>query len=425
MKIFFIIYFFTSLCTLGNTYSVAGTDRKENMKFLMEEAGVGVFQIDLPWRDYHMEAVISESGVENTFAGLEELNKALEEIREIRGRVIIQFSIHYIPQWFLDNHKDKLLRNYRGSFEIQSEDLDKHLIPSPYSNLVKYEIIGAWYDYMGRHLKENYDDIIEYINPGILEEGQMSYPWSGYDGEELVFWAFDRAALEGYRAYLERIFSMNAEDTGRTPEKLKRINKEYGTHFLEWSEVRPPQTFHEVGYYNLDDRGKSDYLMDFMEFYAEGPLSAAKLYSDILLQYFPREKLVIKIPHWHRGGQNKRTFAEGRFINYYMQDLRNHYGALIFLPVQDLDYLTRYIKEAKSMGYKVLLEPTIKVGDWREVERVLELVEVDGINAVNTEDFMGNKGSNYRRAYREWINRMEESSHVQRKESLPYIESKN
>lgn len=421
MKKIFIIYFFTSLCALGNTYSMAGIDSKKNMKFLMEETGVEVFQIDIPWRDYHLGAVISEAGVENTFAELEKLDSTLEEIRGIGGRVIIQLSIHYIPQWFLDSHRDKLLRNYRGGFEIQSEDLEKHLIPSPYSDLVKYEIIGAWYDYMGRYLRENYNDIIEYINPGILEEGQMSYPWSGYDGDELVFWAFDRAALEGYRTYLERIFSLNTEDTGRTPEKLERINEKYGTHFLQWSEVRPPQTFYEVGYYNLDDRGKSNYLMDFMEFYAEGPLSAAKLYSDVLLQYFPREKLAIKIPHWHRGGQNKRTFAEGRFIDYYMQDLKSHYGALIFLPVQDLDSLTRYIKRAKSMGYKVLLEPTIKVGDWREMERVLEIVEIDGINAVNAEDFLGESGREYRRAYREWLNRMKKDiTGTQSKESALY-----
>ncbi len=408
MKNFFIIYFFTFLYALGNTYSVAGIGSRENMKLLMEEAGVEVFQLDLPWRDYHLGAVISEKGVENTFAGFEDLDKILEEIRKIEGRVIIQLSIHYIPQWFLDNHRDKLLRNYRGSFEIQSEDLEKHLLPSPYSDLVKYEIIGAWYDYMGRYLRENYNDIIEYINPGILEEGQMSYPWSGYDGEELVFWAFDRDALEGYRTYLERSFSLNTEDIGRTPEKLERINKKYGTHFLEWGEVRPPQTFTEVEYYRLDHRGRSPYLMDFMEFYAEGPLSAAKLYSDILLQYFPKEKLAVKIPHWHRGGQNKRTFAEGRFIDYYMQNLRDHYGALIFLPVQDLDYLTRYINRAKGMGYRVLLEPTIKVGDWREVGSVLQLVEINGINAVNAEDFLGEEGREYRREYRKWIKRMEE-----------------
>ena len=408
MKRIFIIYFLISACIFSNTYSLAGISSPENIKFLMEKTGVKVFQLDLPWRDYHLGAVISDSGVRNTFADMNELDQTLIKIREAGGRVIIQLSIHYIPQWFIKDHKDKLLRNYRGSFEIQSEDLEKHLVPSPYSDLVKYEIIGAWYDYMGRYLRENYNDIIEYVNPGILEEGQMSYPWSGYDGEELVFWAFDKAALEGYRGYLERIFSLNPEDTGRTPEKLERINKEYGTHFLNWEEVRPPQTFDEVGYYKSDDGGGYPYLLDFMEFYAEGPLSAAKLYSDILLQYFPRERLAIKIPHWHRGVKNKRTFAEGRFINYYMQDLKDHYGTIIFLPVQDLDYLTRYIKNAEGMGYKVLLEPTIKVGDWREVERLLKRVDVDGINAVNTEDFLGKDGEKYRKVYREWIKMIEE-----------------
>ena len=408
MKKIFIIYFLTSVCIFSNTYSMAGISTTENMKFLMTKTGVEVFQLDLPWRDYHLGAVISEGGVKNTFADLEELDQTLKIIRETGGRVIIQLSIHYIPKWFIEGHKDKLLRNYRGGFEIQSEDLEKHLVPSPYSDLVKYQIIGAWNDYMGRYLKDNYDDIIEYINPGILEEGQMSYPWSGYDGEELVFWAFDRAALEGYRTYLQRIFSIDSRDTDRSPEKLERINKKYGTNFLQWSEVRPPQTFGEASYYRLDDTGGYPYLVDFMEFYAEGPLSAAKLYSDILLQYFPREKLAIKIPHWHRGVQNKRTFAEGRLINYYMQDLKNHYGTIIFLPVQDLDYLTRYIKNAEGMGYKVLLEPTIKVGDWREVERLLQRVDIDGINAVNTENFLGDEGKRYRKIYRKWIKMIEE-----------------
>jgi len=407
MNIVFMIYFLISACIFSNTYSLAGTDTTENMKFLMAETGVEVFQIDVPWRDYHLNAVVSQGEVRNTFSSMDELDHTLKKIRKSGGRVIVQLSIHYIPQWFIEDHRDKLLRNYRGNFEIQSEDHEKHFIPTPYSDLVKYQIIGAWYDYMGRYLKEYYEDIIEYINPGILEEGQMSYPWSGYDGDELVFWAFDRAALEGYRAYLERIFSLDRYDTGRTPEKLERINKKYGTNFLEWKEVRPPQTFDEVRYYSLDERGRYPYFMEFMEFYAEGPLSSAKLYSEILLRYFPKEKLAIKIPHWHRGVQNKRTFAEGRFINYYMRDLKDHYGTIIFLPIQDLNYLTRYVKNAQNSGYKILLEPTIKVGDWKEVERFLKRVDVDGINAVNTGDFLGKNGEEYRKIYRKWIEQME------------------
>lgn len=341
--------------------------------------------------------------MENTFASLDPLKKTLDNIRKSGGKVIIQLSVHYIPEWFLKDHKDKLLRNYRGSFEIQSEDFEEHYIPSPYSDLVKYQIIGAWYDYMGRFFKENYSDIIEYINPGILEEGQMSYPWSGYDGDELVFWSFDSYALEGYRSYLERIFSLNKDDKGRTLKKLKRINKKYGTFFLTWNEVRPPQTFEEVRYYKIDKKGNSPYFIEFLEFYAEGPLSLAKLYSEILQQYFPKEKLIIKIPHWHRSLKNKRTFTEGRFTNYYIENLKDYYKNIIFLPVQDPDDLVKYINYAKNNNYKVFLEPTIKVGDWKEVDDIIRKVDIDGINIVNLSDLLGDNGKKYRKAYKKWI----------------------
>lgn len=382
---------------------MTGSDSIKNMKFLIKETGITTFQIDVPWRDYHLNAISSGDRIENTFASLDTLKKTLDNIRQSGGKVIIQLSVHYIPEWFLKNHRDKLIRNYRGSFEIQSEDLKNHYVPSPYSDLVKYQIIGAWYDYMGRFLKENYSDIIEYINPGILEEGQMSYPWSGYDGDELVFWSFDIYALEGYRSYLERIFSLNKDDTGRTPLKLDRINKKYGTFFLNWNEVRPPQTFDEVKYYRIDEKGNSPYFIEFLEFYAEGPLSLAKLYSEILQQYFPKGKLIIKIPHWHRGFKNKRTLTEGRFTNYYIKNLKDHYGSVIFLPVQDPDNLIRYIKNAKNNGYKVFLEPTIKVGDWKEVDYIIKNIDIDGINVVNSKNFLGEEGSKYIEVYKKWI----------------------
>ena len=407
MRVFILIFILIHINTMSATYSLAGTDSAVNMKFLMKETGVTTFQIDVPWRDSHLNAVLSEEGIDNTFAPLDRLKETLDTIKKVDGKVIVQLSVHYLPEWFIREHKDKLLRNYRGSFEIQSDDLEKHYIPSPYSDLVKYQIIGAWYDYLGRFLKENYSDIIEYINPGILEEGQMSYPWSGYDGDELVFWSFDPYAMEGYRSYLDRIFSLSPDDSGRTAEKLQRINKKYGTFFLTWDEVRPPQTFDEVKYYKTDNKGHYPYFMEFLEFYAEGPLSSAKLYSDILQQYFPKEKLIIKIPHWHRGSQNKRTFAEGRFINYYIRDLKEHYGSIIFLPVQDPDYLIRYIKNAKNSGYKVLLEPTIKVGDWKEVGDIIKRVDINGINAVNTVNFLGDEGKIYREAYKKWISLIE------------------
>jgi len=388
---------------LSAVYSIAGSDSIENMKFLIKETKITTFQIDVPWRDYHLNSISSGDKMENTFASLDPLKKTLDNIRKSGGKVIIQLSVHYIPEWFLKDHKDKLLRNYRGSFEIQSEDFEEHYIPSPYSDLVKYQIIGAWYDYMGRFFKENYSDIIEYINPGILEEGQMSYPWSGYDGDELVFWSFDSYALEGYRSYLERIFSLNKDDKGRTLKKLKRINKKYGTFFLTWNEVRPPQTFEEVRYYKIDKKGNSPYFIEFLEFYAEGPLSLAKLYSEILQQYFPKEKLIIKIPHWHRSLKNKRTFTEGRFTNYYIENLKDYYKNIIFLPVQDPDDLVKYINYAKNNNYKVFLEPTIKVGDWKEVDDIIRKVDIDGINIVNLSDLLGDNGKKYRKAYKKWI----------------------
>jgi len=388
---------------LSAVYSIAGTDSIKNMKFLIKETGITTFQIDVPWRDYHLNSISSGDHMENIFASLDPLKETLNNIRKSGGKVIIQLSVHYIPEWFLKNHKDKLLRNYRGSFEIQSEDFEKHYIPSPYSDLVKYQIIGAWYDYMGQFFKENYSDIIEYINPGILEEGQMSYPWSGYDGDELVFWSFDNYALEGYRSYLERIFSLDKDDKGRTIEKLKRINKKYGTFFLNWNEVRPPQTFEEVKYYQIDKKGSSPYFIEFLEFYAEGPLSLAKLYSEILQQYFPKEKLIIKIPHWHRSFDNKRTFTEGRFTNYYIENLKDHYKNIIFLPVQDPDDLIKYISSAKNNNYKVFLEPTIKVGDWKEVDDIIRRVDIDGINIVNLSDLLGDDGKKYRNIYKNWV----------------------
>lgn len=401
------LYIFMSINIYSQTYSYAGVDSVENMKILIEKTGVDVFQIDIPWGKYHLDSVKKRDEVENIFAPMGDLDKILNNIRSAGGRVIIQLSIHYIPDWFLEKHKDKLLRNYRGGFEIQSEDFEKHYIPSPYSDIVKYEMIGPWYNYMGKYLKENYSDIIEYVNPGILEEGQMSYPWSGYDGHELVFWAFDSSAMEGYKAYLNRIFSKDEDDKERTLEKLERINNKYGTNFLSWDEVRPLQTYEEIKYYKQDENGEFPYFMEFLEFYAEGPLSSAKLYSDILMQYFPREKLVIKIPHWHRGIENKRSFTEGRFIKYYIKDLKSHYGSIIFLPVQDPKSLVEYIQKAKLNNYKVILEPTIKVGDWREVEDIIGKVTIDGINAVNISDFLGDEGEIYRESYIKWIDKIE------------------
>ena len=181
----------------------------------------------------------------------------------------------------------------------------------------------------------------------------------------------------------------------------------YGTNFLSWDEVRPVQTYEEIKYYKQDENREFPYFMDFLEFYAEGPLSSAKLYSDILMQYFTREKLVIKIPHWHRGIENKRSFTEGRFIKYYIKDLKNHYGSIIFLPVQDPKFLVEYIKKAKVNNYKVILEPTIKVGDWMEVEDIIEKVTIDGINAVNISDFLGDEGEVYRESYIKWIDKIE------------------
>lgn len=402
----FILNLLTYLALMGQTFSVAGLDSEKNMTSLMEETGIKVFQMDLPWRDYHLSSELSGGEVINEFSSLEDLRETLDMIRRIDARVIIQLSVHYVPQWFMDNHRDKLLRNYRGSFEIQSEDREKHIVPSPFSNLVKYRMIGAWYDFMGRFLSENYSDIIEYINPGILEEGQMSYPWAGYDTEELVFWIFDKYAREAYRDYLNRIFSLNREDSERSYEKLERINEKYGTNFFDWSEVRPPQTYEEIRYYKVSQRGNIPYFYEFLEFYAEGPLSIAKLYSDILLQYFPKEKLAIKIPHWHRGGSNKRTFAEGRFINYYIRDLEENYGAIIFLPIQDTPYLSTYIKNAKRQGFKVILEPTIGIGDWKEVDSMIESLTIDGINAVNISNFLGEENEIYREVYRDWIKNM-------------------
>lgn len=396
-----IVYIILNTMILANTYSVAGISNIDNMKFLIKEVGIDTFQIDIPWSQYHLESKVLPNRVENTFAPLDELSATLNNIRNIKGRVIVQLSIHYVPKWFIEEHPDKLLRNYRGEYEIQSLDKSKHLIPTPYNDFVKYKVIGAWYDYMARFLSKNYSDIIEYINPGILEEGQMSYPWAGYDNEDLVFWTFDSYALEGYRTYLERIFSERLDDIGRTSEKLNKINEKYGTHFLSWSDVRPPQTYGEIKDYRIDSDGQIPYFMDFLEYYAEGPLSTAKFYSDILLQYFPKEKLAIKISHWHRGMKNKRTFAEGRFIKYYMKDLINHYGTIIFLPVQDPSHLKNYLRNAKSYGYKIMIEPTIKIGDYVEVENLIEEVGVDGINIVNIEDFLDNKI--FIEYYKNWI----------------------
>lgn len=396
-----IVFFLIITVNYSKTYSVAGIGTREEMSYMVDELNINTFQIDVPWREYHLDSTVVRGEVVNKFKSLEELDKTLNLIKGIGGKAIIQLSPHYVPPWFVEKFSDSLLSTYLGEYEIQKRDITKHILPTPYDNNIKYKIIGAWYDYMARYLSENHLDVIEYINAGILEEGQMSYPWSGYDDEELAFWAFDKYAIEEYKKYINNKFSKGNWDKEVSLEKLGRVNLVYDTRFKSWDEVRPPYTYEESKGY------KAEYLRDFLAFYGEGLLSISKVYSDILIQYFPREKLVVKIPHWHRGVKNKRTLAEGRFTNYYIDDLAEYYGAIIFLPVQDPIHLSSYIKKAKKRGYKVILEPTFKIGDYQELDEVIESGCIDGINAVNILDFYQSK--ELQGYYRKWIDRLEKN----------------
>lgn len=179
----------------------------------------------------------------------------LDNVRKAGLKVILRFSANSPPDWLWTYGRETQLTTQEANICVQGGKVDLNKLSvypmiEPDGTIAYNTSIDPW-DGTGnffklrflskacKHLKDKkYDDVVEYINVGILEEGIWGVSAYSRDGKRIVTKTWAPTALDSYRRYLQEKY-MNVKD----------VNKKYNKNWSSFWEAVPPETYEDTEYF--------------------------------------------------------------------------------------------------------------------------------------------------------------------------------
>ena len=289
------------------------------------KTGIDTHRLPICWSDVEVE--------EGKFIFTDILPQ-VKQVISSRMNLIINFSNHYVPQWFGIKYPEARLKNSSG--EVME------CLGFPEGHGVSYWF-PLTHQYIGRFMRKT----VEYLKQkGLLEriagveictqfEGQLAYPMDS------KIWAFDDFAISSYRSYLY----------GRYKGDISKLNKDWDTNYRTFLDILPPKKY----------KNNREYLV-FRDFYRGNLLNAAISLGDAIEEKLPRGIIWYYMSH-QIDLPDCEPNAAGRYPLFYMKELKKLGRATyVVMAVVSRWNPKPFVQKLKRMGLTVIgewwIEPT-------------------------------------------------------------------
>jgi len=233
---------------------------------------------------------------------------AMEQtLRQAGFKYVVYNWAHFPPVWLREQQKEK-----RTLMRCLEHGLETH-----YLSIFDPRTLD-WYDHFYRNLRDHFGDRIDSVYACILGPyGEGNYPLAVPDWIDMGhchegYWCGDVFALRAFQQAMKQRYS-----------RVGKLNRAWSTHYSSFEEIRPPaelanESFKPspAAFHMPEDKRR---WLDFITWYHQVIIDFAGKSIQVVLKYFPAEKVRIK-PGGSAGGVN--PLAWGTYCPGYAKTAR-------------------------------------------------------------------------------------------------------